>query len=194
MAEPIRNYTPIRDPREELRRKIDNASIDHAAALLAGYELLQAAQDHGVLDFLRGTAGAGTPAAGKISEYANTSEGIRLLRNLLAGVHALGELDPAILDAAAEALARVRDAMQTSRPPSLLRSFQRLTGPGSRRAVAIVAEFAESFGSALDSNRRESGTQHSPLRMATGAAVPVLASTVILMAFSFWIGRRSLSR
>lgn len=194
MAEPIRNFTPSRDPHEELRRKVDTAPTDHAAALLAGYKLLQAAQDHGVLDFLRGAVGAGTLAVGKISEYANTPEGVRLLRNLLSGARALGELDPAILDAATEALARVRDTAQTSRPPSLLRSVQRLTGAESRRALAIVAEFAESFGGALDSNRSESGTQRSSLRMASGAAVPVLASTVILMAFSFWIGRRSLSR
>ena len=58
MAEPIQ-FTVGRDVREELRHKVENAPINHAEAVLAVYELLKEAQDHGVLDTLRGAIGAG---------------------------------------------------------------------------------------------------------------------------------------
>lgn len=192
MAEPIRTYTPRRDLREELRRKVENAPIDHAEAVLAAYALLQEAQDHGVFDLLRGSIGAGARIIGNIAECANTPEGIRLLRNVLAAAPLLGELDPEILDEAAEALSRIRrDSEGNSRRPSFARTLWRLAGIGSRRALAAGIELFESQGRSYDSKFSEAG---QGFKMASGAAVPVLASTVILMAFSFWIGRRSLSR
>ncbi len=193
MAEPIRTYTPKRDVREELRRKVESAPIDHAEAVLAAYELLQEAQDHGVLDTLRGAIGVGEAFISKASEYANTPEGIRLMRNALALARMLGELDPAILDAAAKALSRThRNEEEDPRPPSLLQTLQRLTGPDSRRALATAAKFSESFGSALNAGPSGSTDQRNA-RSASGIAVPVVFSAVIIMLASFWIGRRSSS-
>jgi hypothetical protein len=195
VAEPIRNYTPQRDVRKELRRQLDTAPVDHAEAVLAAYELLQQAQDHGVLDVLRAGIGAGGTGIGKLSGYASTPEGIRLLRNLLAASRFVRELDPAILDAAVKALAHSRGNLEENhRPPSLLRSVQRLTGSNSRRALALVAGFSESLGSALGNSGREGAGNRPSRKMASGVAVPVVASAIILMVASFWIGRRSSSR
>ena len=193
MAEPIRSYKPQRNMREELRRKVESAPLDHAEALLAAYELLQEAQDHGVLDTLRGAIGAGETFIGKASEYANTPEGIRLMRNLLAMTRMLGELDPALLDAAAKALSRShRKAGETAQPPSLLQTLQRLAGPDSRRALATVVEFSESFGGALSAGRgRPAGERKRST--SSGVAVPVVFSAVVILFASFWIGRRSSS-
>ncbi len=193
MAEPIRSYTPQRDVREELRRKVSDAPVEHAAAVLSAYELLQEAQDHGVLDTLRGAIGAGDTVIGKASEYANTPEGIRALRNLVSLARLLGELDPVILHAATKAFAGAHRNVEKSSSPSLWRTLQRLTGPDSQRALARVAAFSESFGSALNAEpSRPSGERKS--RSASGVAVPVVFSAVIAMAAVFWIGRRSSSK
>jgi len=193
MAEPIRSYTPQRDLRDQLRRKVSDAPVEHAAAVLSAYELLQEAQDHGVLDTLRGAIGAGDTFIGKASEYANTPEGIRALRNLLSLARLLGEVDPAILHAAAEALAGTQRSAEKDSPPSLWRTLQRLTGPNSQRALARVAVFAESFGSALNVEPTHPGGERKS-RSASGVAVPVVFSAAIVMAAVFWIGRRSSSR
>ena len=50
MAQPIPLELPKRDPREELRSRLEHAPADHAAALLAGYEVLQGLHDRGVLE------------------------------------------------------------------------------------------------------------------------------------------------
>ena len=54
MAKPIPLQLPPRDPREELRSRLDRAPLEHAEALLAGYEVLQGLHDQGVLELLRG--------------------------------------------------------------------------------------------------------------------------------------------
>lgn len=192
MAEPIRNYDPIRDHREESGRKLDEAPADHAEALLAAYAFLQTAYDHGWLDTLRGAIGASAPIAETVSRYASSPEGTRLSRNILAGARVLAELDPRVLDAAAEALASVRDDAQNSRSPSLWRTLRCIAGGGSRRALAAVTEFFDAFGRELDPDAPDANRRGS--HMAGGAAVPLVASTFLLMAFSFWVGRRSLSR
>ncbi len=195
MAEPIRTYTPRRDVREELRRRIESAPLDHAEALLATYQLLQEAQDHGVLDMLRGAVGAGEAFISKASEYANTPEGIRVMRNLLAMIRVLGELDPVLLDAAAKALSGShRNAEEEDlQVPPLLRSLRMLTGPGSRRALAAVAKFSESFGGALSAGGSRPAKERVR-RSASGVAVPVIFSTAMVLGLSFWISRRSSSR
>ena len=45
MAHPIALDVPVRDPRIELQRRLEDAPAEHAAALLAGYEVLQGLQD-----------------------------------------------------------------------------------------------------------------------------------------------------
>ena len=59
MAKPIPLERPARDPREELQARLDRAPIEHAEALLAGYEVLQGLYDEGVLELLRGLLGSG---------------------------------------------------------------------------------------------------------------------------------------
>ena len=190
--------------REEMRREVENAPIDHAEALLGAYKLLQEAQDHGVLDTLRGVIGAGDAIIGKISEYANTPEVIRLIRNLLAMLRIRGELDTGVLDALAKAFtAGQREKTQSnhSGPPSLLHTFRRLTSKESRRTLATIAELTNSLGSALSSSSsgnpggQETGegpaasdTGTSPLR--SGIFVTVAASALGITLASFWMSRR----
>jgi len=188
VAEPIRNYTPRRDVREELRRKVEEAPIEHAQAVLSAYQLLQEAQDHGVLDTLRGGIGAGETLIGTVSEYANTPEGICLLRNGLAAARLLGEMDPALLDGLAKALSQHRHSRQENdAPPSLWRILQRLTNRDSRRTLGLLAGVTESFGRARERGDQPMGKGN----MRVPAIVPVIAVSAIAVVVSYWLGRNS---
>lgn len=147
MAEPIQ-FKIQRDAREELLRKVENAPAQHAEAVLAAYELLQEAQDHGVLDTLRGAIGAGEAFIGTAADYANTPEGIRTIRNLLAMARLLGDIDPEALHALTSAYAQSQNApeVQAAEPPSVWQTLRRLTSKDSRRTLAMLAGFTEAFG------------------------------------------------
>ena len=58
MARPMPLELPPRDPREELRRRLDEAPVATRRALLDSYELLGELHEHGVLELLRGALGA----------------------------------------------------------------------------------------------------------------------------------------
>jgi uncharacterized protein YjgD (DUF1641 family) len=94
MALPIALEVPPRDPAAELRSRLERAPAEHAEALLAAYEVLQALHEQGVLDILR----AGLSAKDQILEVAvsaaNTPEAIRAIRNLLFWRSVLGGIEP----------------------------------------------------------------------------------------------------
>ena len=50
MAKPILLDAPNRDPKVELRHRLENAPAEHAEALLAAYEVLQGLHDRGLLE------------------------------------------------------------------------------------------------------------------------------------------------
>lgn len=186
MGEPIR-FKVQRDEREELFRKLQEEPAEHSAALLSAYELLQEAHDHGVLDTLRGAIGAGETFVSTAAGFANTPEGIRTMRNLLAMVRLLGEIDPSLLDSAVKALGHVsRRGQESNAQPSLLESLRRLTGSGSRRTLATVADVVESFGNAQNGSE---DSARRPQSVFTGAAIPVFGAIGVLLAIT-WIIRR----
>lgn len=147
MAEKI-EFAVRRDVREELRHKLEQAPVQHAEAVLAFYALLQEAQDHGVLDTLRGAIGAGDEFVGKAAEFANTPEGIRTMRNLLILIKLAGEIDPAILRKTAEAVAASLPDTKSERSasPSFWQLMKRVSGKESRRTLGMLTAFLENFG------------------------------------------------
>src|SRR5882762_817286 len=83
MAQPIRLEFPPRDARAELQTRLQNAPLQHAEALLSGYELLQGLHDRGVLDLLRGGLGSSDKVLPILVDAAKTPEAIIATRNLL---------------------------------------------------------------------------------------------------------------
>jgi uncharacterized protein YjgD (DUF1641 family) len=152
MAQPIRTYTPHRNEQDEVRAKVENAPLQHGKALLAAYELLQEAQDHGVLDTLRGAIGAGDAIVDKVSEFANTPEGVRAMRNFLALSRVFANLDPEKVDAVANAITenQCRKAEPGCEPPSILKSVQMMNSRNSRRTLATLAAVTNAFGTEAD--------------------------------------------
>ena len=83
--------------REELQRRLDAAPVEHAEAVLAGYELLQELHESGTLDVLRGLLGAGDQVVRHAVALAIQPEAVNGLRNLLVLSKVLGSVNPDVL-------------------------------------------------------------------------------------------------
>jgi hypothetical protein len=192
MAEPIRAYTPQRNVPEELRTDVENAPVQHAEAVLAAYHLLQEAQDHGVLDVLRGAIGAGDAIVNKAADYSSSPDGIRAMRNFLALSRVFANLDPARVDAVANVLTQSysRKGSWSGEPPTLWQTFQRVAGRDSRRTLATLAEVAEALGKESEISGVGPLSGSGPDRFPARTVLPVLALALAGIA-GFMIGRRT---
>jgi uncharacterized protein YjgD (DUF1641 family) len=148
MAKPISFVSQSADQYEEMRQQIAQASVEHAEAVLAAYEALQSLHDSGILELVRGMAGAKDLVIGQVSAGLNTPEGIRGMRNLLALSKLFAGMDPDILQATvSQASAAIEQSLRESNdPPSLLRIFKKLRSDDSRRALNAAAHILESIG------------------------------------------------
>jgi len=191
MAQPIRNYTPHRNEQEELRTRVENAPVQHAQALLAAYDLLQEAQDHGILDTLRGAIGAGDAIVDKASEYAGTPEGVRAMRNFLALSRVFAHLNPDKVDAVANAITedQCREAVPGCEPPSIWKSLQRMSSHNSRRTLATIAAVTDAFGTEPDLPKGGARFGSSSGWPQPRIVLPLVALTLAGVA-GYWIGRR----
>jgi uncharacterized protein YjgD (DUF1641 family) len=137
MAEPIPLNLPPRDPRAELRAKLDTAPLDHAEALLAAYEVLQGLHDKGMFDTLRGAIGSSEKTLGILVDAAKSPDAVRGMRNLVVLVRLLSAMDPEVLKPAEQ------------EPLSLWRLFKKLNTKDSRRALTTLTAMLESVGKTL---------------------------------------------
>src|SRR5882672_10834523 len=125
MARPIPLELPKRDPREELRSRLEQAPVEHAEAILAGFEVLQALHDRGVLELIRG------------------------IRNLLILSKTVGAIDPELLKRFAEA---VPDALagaakaQEKEPPGSWEALRLVRSRNLRRSLAVMNSVLEALG------------------------------------------------
>jgi uncharacterized protein YjgD (DUF1641 family) len=154
MAKPIAMKPHPRNAREELQRRLDNAPIEHADAMLSLYELLQQAHDSGTLDLLRGTLGAGDAVLNHAVRLATQPESVRSIRNLLILSKLLSAIDPATLGRMTAALPQIVNEAQAEEPPSLFAILRRFSSKESRRALAAGAALLEGFGRELGSQAK----------------------------------------
>jgi uncharacterized protein YjgD (DUF1641 family) len=190
MAQPIRNFTPHRDETEELRPKLENARVEHGEALLAAYQLLQEAQNHGILDILRGAIGAGDAIVDKASQFANTPEGVRGIRNFLALTRVFANLDPEKVDAVANAITedQCRKNAPGCEPPSLLKSLQRMNSRNSRRTLSTITAVTNAFGREPDLPQASPVFGSAPSWPPQRIVLPLVALTLAGVA-GYLIGR-----
>lgn len=154
MAKPIELMPVPRDAREETRQRVENAPVDHAAAVLSAFELLNELHKSGALDLLRGAVGAGGEIVKQATELAAKPESVRAMRNLLLLGQLLGSIDPDILHGiigAFQAAAERRDEQKT---PSIFRILRRLNSEDSRYALDAVTSVMESVGHGLNPRNR----------------------------------------
>src|SRR6266699_1500574 len=119
MAQPIRLEFPPRDARAELQTRLQNAPLQHAEALLSGYDLLQRLHDRGVLDLLRGGLGSSDKVLSIVVNAAKTPEATNATRNLLILSKVAFSLEPELLEGLAQALPASLAQAREQKPISL---------------------------------------------------------------------------
>src|ERR1700735_5022503 len=97
MARPIALELPPRDPREELRNRLQQAPVSHVEALLDSYELLQQLHDRGVFELLRGGLSASDKLIETAVDAAKSDESVRALRNAMILGKVLASINPDVL-------------------------------------------------------------------------------------------------
>ena len=149
MARPISLELPKRHPQEELRSRLEKAPDEHAEALLAGFEVLQALHDQGVLEILRGVLGGGNKILEIVVDASKTPEAIRGIRNLVIITKILGSMDPELLkkltEAVPDVLVGAANAQETE-PPGFWEVFRILRSKNLRRGLVVVNNLLEALG------------------------------------------------
>src|ERR1017187_1887814 len=122
MARPIPLELPPRDPREELRKRLDEAPVEHAEALLDYYELLGKLHEHGVFELLRGALGASDKLIETAVDAAKSDEAIRAIRNAIILGKILGAINPDVLECVALAASETLGCYEKPviEPPGLI--------------------------------------------------------------------------
>jgi uncharacterized protein YjgD (DUF1641 family) len=150
MARPIGWEKALRDPREELRKRLEQAPEQHAEALLESYELLQQLHESGVLRLLIGALHSGDLLLETAVNAAKSEEGIRGLRNAIIFGKMLGSINPDLLQGCANA---VSETLGCEKPvvesPGIFKLFAEFRHPELRRSMAFINKFLESFGNQL---------------------------------------------
>ena len=152
MARPIPLELPKRDPREELRSRLEQAPVEHAQAVLAGFEVLQGLHDRGVLELLRGVLGGGDKVLEIVVEATKTPEAIRGIRNLLILTKTFGAIDPEFLKKFAEAVPDVLVGAanaQEKEPPGFWEVLRIVRSRNLRRGLAVMNSVLEALGKNL---------------------------------------------
>ncbi len=151
MAQPLDFDYAKQDKHAKLREDLDNAPLEHAEAVLAAFMLLQKAQDHGVLDALRGAIEGGETVVDKLAACANTPASIAAIRNLITLSLLLGQLDPQVLGAIVKetqnGIAENHPDMQN--PPGFFAILRRLFSADARRGLVASVSVLSALGRSL---------------------------------------------
>lgn len=153
MAQAIPLEIPPRNPRAELRSRLEQAPQEHADAILAAFEVLQELHNRGVLEIMRGALAASDNILEKVVDNVKTPEAIRAIRNLLFWRQILGSIEPewfkGVFQAIPEGIARA--TAEREQPVSLFSLLRRITSKDSLRGLAAAIDFLQSFGRHLHS-------------------------------------------
>jgi uncharacterized protein YjgD (DUF1641 family) len=153
MAQPIALEIPPRNPRAELRSRLEQAPEEHAEAVLAAYEVLQELHNRGVLEIMRGALAASDDILETVVDSVRTPPAIRAIRNLLFWRQILGGIEPewfkGIFQAVPEGIAQA--TAEREKPVSLLGLLRRLSSKDSLRGLAAAIDFLQAFGRHLHS-------------------------------------------
>jgi uncharacterized protein YjgD (DUF1641 family) len=157
------------DPRDLQQKRIADASLAHADAILSAYDLLQKLHDTGTLDVLRGAVGARDALLEQLASVLSTPEAEQALRNLIVLGKALGSVDPVLLKAALDGLverslqlavssvdlgllkaaldgAAQATARNAEESPSLWQLAKRARSKDARRGLAMAVGILEALG------------------------------------------------
>jgi uncharacterized protein YjgD (DUF1641 family) len=148
IAVDFRKFTP-RNSREDLIRKVEQAPVEHAEAVLAAYDLLQRLHEKGMIDLLNGLLSAGDTVVDRVVDVISSTEVVTALRMALTFVNLLSVID--------------RDELHTvisnagKETPSLLTIGKQATSKDARRGMAAAVGLLTVFGAALGRQTEKHG-------------------------------------
>jgi uncharacterized protein YjgD (DUF1641 family) len=151
MAQPIPLQLSPRDPREELRKRLDQAPLAHAEALLDSYELLQQLHDHGVFELLRGALGASDKLIETAVDASKSDESVRAIRNAIILGKMLGAINPEVLQCVTLAAGETLGCYEKPviEPPGLFSLLSQFRHKELRRSIALINRFLEKLGNQI---------------------------------------------
>lgn len=151
MARPIPLQLPPRDPREELRKRLEEAPLEHAEALLDSYKLLQQLHNHGVFELLRGALGASDKLIEATVDAAKSDESVRAIRNAIILAKILGSINPDVLQSVAVAVSETLGCYEKTiiEPPGIFSLLSQFRHKESRRSIALVNKLLKTFGNQI---------------------------------------------
>jgi uncharacterized protein YjgD (DUF1641 family) len=152
MAKPIAFKPAAVNFKADLQRRLEKAPEEHAAALLAAYDVLEAAHDEGLLDILHGMIASRDTIISTLARFASQPEGVTGIRNLLTAAKILAELDPEVLEHVSKAmLSATLEYKLEQKPPSLFQLAKRASSEDSRRGLSFMTLILSSLGRSLKS-------------------------------------------
>jgi uncharacterized protein YjgD (DUF1641 family) len=146
VAVDFREFKPV-DSRGDLTRRVEQAPIEHAEAVLDAYDLLQGLHEKGLLQLLSGLLSAGDTVVNHVVDVVSSKEMVTALRIVLIFSSLLSSID-------ADALHAVL-AGAGKEPPSLLAIGKKATSKDARRGMAAAVELLNVLGAAL--NKQQTG-------------------------------------
>ena len=144
VAVDFREFTP-RNSREDLIRKVEQAPVAHAEAVLAAYDLLQRMHEKGMIDLLSGLLNAGDTVVERIVDVISSREMVTALRIALIFSNLLSSIDPDTFHAV------ISNAGKDA--PSLLTIGKQATSKDARRGMAAAVGLFNVFGEALNAQQ-----------------------------------------
>jgi uncharacterized protein YjgD (DUF1641 family) len=146
MAAPIPFHPPPEDPREVLRRRLEQAPVEHAEALLAVFEIVQQLHDKGLLEIAKGALGSGEKVMKIAVDTADSPEVIQGMRNFMIMTRLFASLDPKLLEHLAGAVPHALVQAKTEKPLGLLSLLFMMGNPNVRRILGIATRVMDGLG------------------------------------------------
>ena len=141
VAVDFREFRPV-DARNDLIRRVEQAPVEHAEAILSAYELLQQLHEKGMLNLLTGVLSAGETVVNHVVGVISSKEMVNMLRMGLIFSNLLSSIDPDSLSSVI--------AQAGKEPPSLLGIGRQATSKEARRAIGVALGLLNVVGGALE--------------------------------------------
>jgi uncharacterized protein YjgD (DUF1641 family) len=141
VAVDFRKFRPV-DARNDLIRRVEQAPVEHAEAILSAYELLQQLHEKGMLNLLTGVLSAGETVVNHVVGVISSKEMVNMLRMGLIFSNLLSSIDPDKLSSVI--------AQAGKEPPSLLAIGRQATSKEARRAIGVALGLLNVVGGALE--------------------------------------------
>jgi len=157
MARAIELTIPARDPKQELIRRLDQAPIEHAEALLSGIEVLQALHDAGILEIVKGALSSGEKVLDIVVKALNTPEAIRATRNAMILAKVFGTIEPELMEkfasAVPDALAGAARA-EEAKAPGFIGIMKIFRSENLRHGLSVVNNLLEAWGKNFSGSKK----------------------------------------